>query len=136
MKEFKHICWLDLETFSKCNLKTEGNYQYAVDESTDILLIAYAIDDGEVKLWNNAAEEDMPADLYEALRSEYFQLRAHNAQFDRVVLHHWLERKGYAWGVPIERWYCTMSQCLTHSLPGALDTVGRVLGLEIDYTQI
>ncbi len=43
--------WLDFETRSECDLVRHGAYTYAQHPSTQVLCMAWAIDDGEVELW-------------------------------------------------------------------------------------
>ena len=43
--------WWDLETFSRRNLKKCGAHVYAVDPSTGMLLLCFAVDNGEVQVW-------------------------------------------------------------------------------------
>jgi DNA polymerase len=83
--------WLDLETYSECDLKTAGVYVYAAHPSTEITLFAYAIDDGPVQCWDVASGEVMPSDLKAALIDPAVKLIAHNAGFDRIILENCLE---------------------------------------------
>src|ERR1700689_1048560 len=48
---------LDIETFSRVNLKSAGLYAYAEDESTDILCACWAWDDGPVHAWVPSADQ-------------------------------------------------------------------------------
>ena len=41
---------LDFETFSEVDLLTAGVYKYAEDPSTEILMAAYAINDGPIRV--------------------------------------------------------------------------------------
>src|SRR5262245_34002070 len=41
----------DIETRSQRNLKECGAHIYAVDPSTDVLLMCYAIGDGDIQAW-------------------------------------------------------------------------------------
>jgi len=114
------ILYFDLEVYSEVNLKQSGVYRYAPE--SEILLAAYALDDGPVHVVETANDE-----LTKALLDPNVTLVAHNAQFDRVVLRH-------AWQMEteIERWRCTMAQALAHSLPGALGVLCQVYGLDAD----
>ena len=135
MKEFKHILWFDIETFSKISLKTHGLYRYAEHPSTEPILFAYALDECEVKLWDLTVSQTPPDDLFAWMNSYDVQKRAHNVMFDRVVLSEWSKRTqaDTTFEIPIEDTFCTMCQALTHSLPGALHIVGKVLGLPTDF---
>ena len=42
---------IDFETYSECDIFKAGAYAYADHHSTKVLCLAYAVDDGEPKLW-------------------------------------------------------------------------------------
>ena len=42
---------IDLESRSRIDLKKQGMYRYAEDESTDIMCFAFKVDDEEPVLW-------------------------------------------------------------------------------------
>ena len=56
------MIWVDFETRSECDLKTAGVYNYARHNTTEVLCMSYAIDDGEVKTWRPG--ELLPCLLY------------------------------------------------------------------------
>ena len=100
--------WLDLETYSTVPI-TNGTHAYA--EHAEILLIAWAIDDGPVQVWDCTDESAMPAELSEALG--FSTIVAHNSQFDRIVLEHQLKHTMRA------RWQDTMNKNLGGGREGA-----------------
>ena len=51
---------IDLETYSSVDLGKSGVYKYAESEDFEILLFAYSIDDGEVKVVEVEGEEHHP----------------------------------------------------------------------------
>lgn len=116
--------WFDCETYSECDLKAHGTHRYAEDDSTEITVAQWAIDDREpvvVDCYDAPARTLMA--LHALLQDHAVTVIAHNSHFDRTLLRH-------CWGidVPIERWYDTMVQGLAHGLPGSLDKMGQVLG--------
>lgn len=116
--------WLDLETFSPVPI-TNGTHAYA--EQAEVLLFAYAKDDGEVKVWDVTAGP-MPHDLG-ALLNEADEFWWHNGGgFDRVILK-WAMSDIYRALVP-SRWRDTMVQALSHGLPGKLDTLCEIFRLD------
>ena len=129
------ILWNDAETFSEVDLKVVGTYRYAEHPSTEILLMTYALDGGQVQTWSPAEGEPIPADLLAALKDPAVVKIAHNATFDRNVVPRSLHRMGLISAtectvmVSAAGWLCTMAQALAHALPADLDTLGRVLGL-------
>lgn len=118
------ISFHDLETASEVPISC-GTDRYA--EEARILLWAYAIGDGPVKVWDCTESSLMPDDLAEVVWSGTGKMVWHNGGgFDAVVLHH----QGYR--IPIERMEDTMVIALAHSLPGALADLGAVLKLPED----
>lgn len=115
--------WLDLETYSAVPI-TNGTHAYAA--SAEIMLFAYALDDGPVKVWDCTAKPLMPDDLADALDDPAVILYAHNSHFDRTVLWH----NGYR--LPRERWRDTMVKALAHSLPGSLGDLCDILKVPTD----
>lgn len=115
--------WLDLETYSAVPI-TNGTHAYA--EGAEIMLFAYALDDGPVKVWDCTARPLMPDDLADALDDPAVILYAHNSHFDRTVLWHC----GYR--LPRERWRDTMVKALAHSLPGSLGDLCDILKVPTD----
>lgn len=129
----------DLETFSSEPI-TNGVHKYA--EAVEILLRAYALEDGPVlvfdctpggEVWEVRGEDDIVpadimdiADIEDALADDKVELWFHNSQFDRTVERH------AGLDIPMHRWRDTMIQAMAHSLPGKLDSLGQVLGLEQD----
>ena len=121
--------WLDLETYSEHPL-ANGLYAYAYHPSTEITLFAYAIDTAPAAVWDVASGAPCPPDLAAALQDAGVDLVAHNAAFDRTLLH---AVQGLA--APITRWRCTMAQALAHSLPGGLEALCGILGISEDQAK-
>lgn len=116
---------IDIETFSSVNLSKSGVYKYAESEDFQVLLFAYAVDDGEVQVIDLAQGEEIPTDIKEALVDSIVMKWAFNAQFERVCLSKYL-------GINLEptSWRCTMIWSAYMGLPLSLEGVGAVLGLE------
>jgi DNA polymerase bacteriophage-type len=120
----KNILWLDFETRSLCDLKVEGTYNYAMDISTEIICLCYALDDGPIKTLRRG--DDIPEDITD----HFGQIRAHNAAFDRLIMTHVLGIE-----TQLEQWYCTATQARANCMPGALGDLARFagLGMQKDY---
>lgn len=116
--------YLDFETYSEVDIRA-GTHAYA--EGAEIMLWAYAIDEGEVHVWDLTDGSAMPADLRHALEHAH-EVWAHNSSFDRTVLRHVMPDLC----PPIERWRDTMVQAMAHSLPGSLGVLSEVMGLPPD----
>lgn len=125
------ILWLDRETFSELDLKVVGTYVYA--QSAEDLLIAYAIDQGPVQVWDVTAGGRCPADLEHALRHAD-EVWAHNAQFDKAI--HLGPKQAHLPRVELPRWRCSMALAMSHALPGGLDNLCTVLGVDGDMAKL
>ncbi|MBO6507324.1 MAG: hypothetical protein JJ979_02370 [Roseibium sp.] len=121
------MLYIDLETYNEQDISV-GTYKYA--ETAEVLLVAYAFDDGPVKVWDRT-QEPFPGELYNGLRKDSELLTAHNALFDRTMITHALDLP-----TRLERWRCTMVKAYSHAFPGSLDQLGRILGLPEDKTKI
>jgi DNA polymerase len=111
--------WIDIETRSRCDLKTRGVYNYSRDKTTKILCLAYAFGDEDVKVWTPGYT------LPKAVLEHKGQIRAHNAAFERLVLGH----QGFPYA--LEQFYCTASQARANCYPGSLEDVGRFAGTDM-----
>ena len=81
----KDVLSIDLETYCDVPI-TNGTHAYAA--GAEIMLFAYALDDGPVNVWDCTARSLMPDDLADALDDPAVILYAHNSHFDRTVLWH------------------------------------------------
>ena len=115
--------YLDLETFADVPI-ANGTHAYA--EGAEILLFAYALDDGPVHVWDCTRDPLVPDPLADALDDPAVMLCAHNSHFDRTVLWH----AGYR--LPLPRWHDTMVKALAHSLPGSLGDLCDILKVPTD----
>ncbi|HEV2551767.1 MAG TPA: hypothetical protein VGU20_30940 [Stellaceae bacterium] len=114
-----------MESFSTCDLGSAGAYRYAEDASTEILCIGYAFDDGDVRQW--LPGEPLPEDLVEHIKSGG-EIRAHNAQFERVVLNGVAGRKIGFPQIAIEQTVCTAVKAAANGIPRALGDAAKALG--------
>ena len=116
---------IDIETFSSVDLGKSGVYKYAESEDFEILLFAYSIDDGEVKVIDLANGEIIPEEILSALNDESIEKWAFNANFERVCLSRFLGER-----LKPQGWYCTMIWSAYLGLPLSLEKVGEVLKLD------
>ena len=116
---------IDLETYSSVDLGKSGVYKYAESEDFEILLFAYSIDDGEVKVVDLASGEIIPEEILVALSDESIEKWAFNANFERACLSRFLGERLNPKG-----WYCTMIWSAYLGLPLSLEKVGEVLKLD------
>ena len=116
---------IDLETYSSVDLGKSGVYKYAESEDFEILLFAYSINDGEVKVIDLASGEIIPEEILSALSDESIEKWAFNANFERVCLSRFLGKR-----LKPQGWYCTMIWSAYIGLPLSLEKVGEVLKLD------
>ncbi len=116
---------IDLETYSSVDLGKSGVYKYAESEDFEILLFAYSIDDGEVKVVDLASGEVIPEEILSALSDKSIEKWAFNANFERVCLSRFLGKR-----LKPQGWYCTMIWSAYIGLPLSLEKVGEVLKLD------
>jgi DNA polymerase len=114
------IVWLDFESRSECDLPARGPYNYARHPSTQVLCMAYAIDDGDVELWT--PDQPFPREILT------HQIRAHNAAFERLILWYVLCPDLDLPEPALEQFYCTAAQARSNCAPGSLEDVGRFAG--------
>ena len=124
----KHVLHRDYETRSRADLKKVGAHKYAADPSTEVLCVAYAVDDGPVQLWLSG--NPIPAEFFEAAANPSWGVAAHNDAFETAIEQHVLHPR-FGWPlVPLERHLCTMAMCLALGLPAKLSAAADALELE------
>lgn len=116
----------DFESRSVLDIYEVGLDRYATDPTTEILMGAYAFDDGPVKLWL-PHESDMPAELLEAVEDPHVIKTAWNSAFERAM-YYW--KLGIE--VPITQWRDSMIRARYMALPGNLLDCSKALGLPVD----
>ena len=119
----------DIETFSDVDLIRCGVYKYADSPNFEMLLFAYAVDDGDVHIIDIAGGEELPEEIIQVIKSDTVVKTAYNAQFERVCLSRYLKLPDGEYLNP-QSWYCTAVQAAELALPLSLADVGSVLGLE------
>lgn len=112
--------WIDTETYSPVPIK-HGVHRYA--EEVEIMLFAWALDDGPVQVWDVTAGP-LPDAQADAL-AQATEVWAHNSHFDRTVIR-WAQMHLCP---TLHRWRDTMVQAYAHSLPGSLDQLCAVLNV-------
>ena len=132
----------DYETFSECNLKKTGAFEYSRHSSTDLLCIGYRIGTRD-NMWEQPTQLITPSDYENPIDSEFIQalldpsikLVAHNAYFERVITQNVLPRIKNLLGADrlhttdTKRWVCTAAVARTAGLPGSLDGASLALDL-------
>lgn len=133
---------IDLETYCDLDIKTVGEYKYA--ENAEILLFGYAYDDEPVKVIDVAQGEEIPARVITDLLNPAVLKTAYNAQFERIVLSHYLyshsDKKAFytnsKYFLDAKQWQCTMVLSLNLGLYGSLAEDCRIFKLPQDKAKL
>lgn len=141
---------IDFETFSEIDLNEVGVYKYAEHESTSLNVVGWAFDDGPVNQWlpfewstELQAVTDAvwkvkpdtifhygtkaPKELADHINSNG-EVRAHNAQFERVVGNGVAGDKVNFPAVAIKQTTCTAVKAAASGIPRALGNAAEALG--------
>lgn len=117
---------IDFETYSECDIKTAGGYNYAAHPTTEIICMAWAIDDEEPSLWT--PDQIFPLRLATAVANGA-EIWAWNAAFERAVWEHKIARRINGNPRP-NQWNDTAALAATLALPRALGKCAEVLELD------
>lgn len=123
----KRTMGVDIETYSDVDLKKLGAYAYAASPAFEILLIAYSIDGGPVRVIDMTDPDGPHSEFWHALTDPDVIKTAYNANFERTCF-----RAAYGKEMPAEQWRCTMILASSLGLPRSLEDVGKALGLPAD----
>jgi len=122
--------FVDFESRSQCDIWTAGAYRYAEHPTTEILCLAWAVDDGPVRGAIHGAELRQSIKEINALVSEGAEFHAHNAFFERCMWRFKFTPKYGALPIPIRQWRCTAAKVGAHALPRRLVHAANALGCE------
>jgi DNA polymerase len=118
---------IDFETRSIVELKATGVYPYAKHPSTSLWCMAYAFDDEEPVLWFPG--EPFPERLMLHI-AQGGELRAWNAQFERIMWRDCCQRLYNFPVVQLEQWVDTAAEAAAMALPRGLDQCAKVTGVK------
>ena len=121
------ILGLDYETYSDLDIRKVGGARYVRDPSTEILMLSWSIDRGEVSLWQPHLGR-MPAELRDAMTDPHVEKWAFNAGFEEGISTHALPRYEPGVVVPRGTWRCSMYLAYGLSFMGSLDKILQQIG--------
>ena len=105
MASTKNCVFVDFETRSKRDID-DGAFAYAADESTEILCVAYCIEDQE-PIVCTPDQEELLAPLFRCIEGHY-DVIAHNMLFE-VAIFEYVAGPKYGWPKPsLSQYRCTM----------------------------
>lgn len=118
------LLYLDMESRSELDLTQVGSYRYLSHPSTELILLAYAFGEEEIKIWE-CLEDLMPEDLKKGLEDPFQIIVAHNTGFERIAFKTLLD-----YDITVDRFEDTLVRSRYMSLPGSLEKVGKILDIK------
>src|SRR5687767_11638833 len=110
---------VDFETRSECSLPDSGTYRYALDPTTEILCLAYALPDwpdDRVALWHPTLpgaglveDGETLVPLLEWIAAGGM-LEAHNAMFERAIWANVMVPRYRVASIPSSQWICSAAK--------------------------
>lgn len=122
---------VDIETRSKADLPSVGSYRYAVDESTEILMIGVSTTEANAPVYLHVPPQfetpDMLSDpeALELLRKADL-VYCHNVYFEHAL--YWAKGFGGV-RITVDQWRCTAAMARKAGLPAKLEDLAKALGL-------
>ena len=138
MRTFTHILTQDIETRSKADIKKVGALNYALDPSTEVVVITYSLDYGPGIQIDRTEKRAPAAAVMDQRLAEYVKLlhdpncekRAYNAPFEFSVLSRFFGPLNF------EEWFDDMLPVVYAGYPSSLDAAGKALGLGEDQRKL
>ena len=118
----------DFETGSSLDLTDVGAWIYSRCPETQVWCMAWAIDDGEVKI-TIPGKDPIPPEWIKAAADPDWRFSAFNTSFERAIAFNLLGPR-FNWPVPLlEQYDCSQTLALSYALPAALEGAAAVLKL-------
>jgi len=120
--------YIDFETRSECDLPKCGSDVYASDKTTDVLCMAWVINDGPVSLWKPGAP---PPDALLTHVRNLDTVVGHNVGGFEILIWNQVLAPKLNWPeLSVEQLHDTMAMAYAMGLPGSLDGASAACGLE------
>ena len=122
----KRRLFVDIETYSSIDISKAGAFKYMEAPDFEILLIAYAWDNGPVQVLDltDPYNHDALPEVVDGLLDPSVVKVAHNSAFERAAFSRYLDAD-----MPPEEWEDTMIMAAYNGLPMSLDDAGAALYL-------
>lgn len=125
------VLFLDTETYCPIPIKN-GTHAYAAQ--AEVMIVTWALDDGPVQTEDltdpqpdGSVRLRKPSGAFQRALMAASEVVIHKSDFDRTVLRHALGLT-----IEVERVHDTMVRAMAHSLPGSLDKLCDIMGVEKD----
>lgn len=118
------IFWHDYETRSRVDIRACGAPIYAADKSTEVMCLAYAVDNEDPQIW--LPGQPVP-DAYLQAIHEGWELHAWNVVFESYITRLIMVAR-HGWPLlRLDQYRCTMAKSRYNNLPGKLEDCGARL---------
>lgn len=121
----------DFETKSELSLPDVGLDNYLKHPSTSVLMLAYATDNDQPKLWEPHKQSEIPAEVMDNILSPFQHKYAWNSGFERGVYKHVL-----GIDIPLGEWRDPMITSRSLSIGSQLSAASKILGLGEDEAKM
>lgn len=118
------MIYIDFETYSEASIK-KGTWMYSIHPSTEILCMAFAIDDQPVQLWTPDNGCDLSS-LFSLINGGTL-VEAHNAFFERCIWQNVAVKKLGFPQVQANQWRCSAARVAALALPRSLEDAAEKL---------
>lgn len=130
-----NIIHLDFETRSEVDIFKVGAWNYSVHPSTEILCMAYAVNNGPIGLETKKDLErnylQIPVMVFDSVFDKNPIFTAHYSMFENYIWHNILVKR-YGWPkIPLRQWRCTAAKAASHALPRSLKNAADALDLKV-----
>lgn len=115
--------YIDVETYSSVNITESGAYAYTESPDFEIIILCYAIGDGDIKTVDLLGGDSMPYEFIYLMNSPGCRKHAHNAAFERLCF------QAIGMNTNIDEWYCSAVKAAYCGLPLSLDGVSKAMKL-------
>lgn len=131
---------IDIETYSDVDISKAGLYKYAQSPAFEVLLFAYSLDGGPVRVVSFPEGEAIPIAIQELLFDPDCIKHAYNAAFEWYCLSRCFgltdSNTKFTPQQWLSQWRCTMLHGLYCGYTAGLDATGKALGLPQDKQKL
>lgn len=120
----QYLLHFDFETRSRLDLGECGLDRYVNDPTTEILCLAWAVNDAPVLIWE-PHKNPFPREIEALLKNPSVTKVAWNSSFERNIL-----KSKLGISVPLSDWLDPMVMARYLSMPGYLEEVSTILGID------
>lgn len=142
--EYQKYIVFDYETYSECDLKKSGAYEYSKHHSTEVVCVSWTVGTraelkrGNTKIysWSPQSKKTLSGnliDLVELLTDKDMIIVAHNAYFEKCITRNVLPKyiSFNLQKIPNKKWVCSASMAAALSLPRHLEGACQSLNLPV-----